>query len=111
MLKLLNKLKLFTNSTSNVKLNNGFIHVQNVGIVNVNNNIELIIIDGPLKGHLLEDKSGILELGSYIDIKDIILELDLNKIYKMIDLLESLKSLELTNEQLMGLSRLLPKSY
>lgn len=111
MLKLLDKLKLFTNNTSNVKIDIGFIYVENIGIVNINDNIELIIIDGPLKGHLLEYKSGILELGPYTDTKSIILELDLNKIYKMIGLLENLKSLELNNEEWGVLSTLISNSY
>lgn len=110
MLKLLDKLKLFTHVINNIHLDNEVIHTQNIGIVNINNNIEIVIMNGPLKGYVLNDKSSSLELDTSIDIKDVALELSYNKIQTMIDLLESMKELELTNEQIMGLSILLPKN-
>lgn len=110
MLNLLDKLKIFTNSNCNVKISSEFVNIQNIGIVITDNDIDLLVLDGSLKGHVLENNFGILELGPYSDTKDIILELNYNKIYTMINMLENMKALELTNEQLMGLSTLLPKS-
>lgn len=111
MLTVLHNLKTFLNQNCTALINGYFVPIQRIGIIKHGDEPKLIITEGSLRNHLITNSNyNTIELGDYVKTEDVILELDYNKIHLLINVLENMKALGLTQVQWSELTTLMSKT-